>query len=90
MQIAVTVSVDEGRLIVTTHVDDDGPGVPEARRELIFARGVSLRPGGSGQGLALVREVIEVEMRGTVRCEASPHGGARFTLSIPLGCTEQT
>jgi signal transduction histidine kinase len=90
VQIAVAVSLDEGRSVVTTHVDDDGPGVPEAHREVIFARGVSLRPGGSGQGLALVREVIEVEMRGSVRCEASPHGGARFTLSIPLGRTEHT
>ncbi len=90
VQIAVAVSLDEGRSVVTTHVDDDGPGVPEAHREVIFARGVSLRPGGSGQGLALVREVIEAEMRGSVRCEASPHGGARFTLSIPLGRTEHT
>jgi signal transduction histidine kinase len=90
VQIAVAVSLDEGRSVVTTHVDDDGPGVPEAHREVIFARGVSLRPGGSGQGLALVREVIETEMRGSVRCEASPHGGARFTLSIPLGRTEHT
>lgn len=90
VQIAVAVSLDEGRSVVTTYIDDDGPGVPEANREVIFARGVSLRPGGSGQGLALVREVIEAEMRGNVRCEHSPLGGARFTLSIPLGRTEHT
>jgi len=69
---------------VQVTVDDDGPGVPEAHRGSVFQRGFSLRPGGSGQGLALVREVIEDQMRGAVHCGDSPLGGARFSLRIPV------
>ncbi len=63
-------------------VDDNGPGVPTASRKAIFENGFSGRPGGSGHGLALVREVIETEMQGHVFCEDSPLGGARFRLTL--------
>lgn len=69
---------------VTIHVDDNGPGVPETNRSVIFEAGVTLRPGGSGQGLALVRQVVEGEMFGRVTCTNAPLGGARFTILIPL------
>lgn len=76
------------RLVLT--FDDDGPGVPEAHRETIFQPGFALRPEGTGQGLALVRDVVEVELGGVVRCEASTKlGGARFVLVVPIdGRTE--
>ena len=74
-------------------VDDSGPGVPNAERETIFepfARGSASRTaeerdgksGGVGLGLAMVRRVAE-RHGGTVRVDASPLGGARFTLSLP-------
>ena len=75
---------------VELSIDDNGPGVPEEHREEIFRRGFALRPGGSGQGLALVREVVEREMRGAVRCESSPLGGARFVLSFPIAPKENS
>jgi signal transduction histidine kinase len=65
-------------------VDDNGPGVPAGSRRAIYENGFSGRPGGSGHGLALVREVIESEMNGRVVCEDSPLGGARFRLRLPL------
>jgi signal transduction histidine kinase len=82
--IAVTATViADARSIVIT-IDDDGPGVPPAHRESIFARGFSLRPGGTGMGLALTREVVEKELGGTVTCVASPLGGARFEIELPV------
>lgn len=72
------------RALVIT-VDDDGPGVPPQHRDEIFRPGVSLRGGGGGEGLALVREVVEKEMKGRVVCEDSPLGGARFTIRLPAG-----
>jgi signal transduction histidine kinase len=65
-------------------VDDSGPGVPSEYREAIFRRGFSRRPGGTGEGLALVREVVESELRGRVSCETSPLGGARLVLRLPV------
>jgi signal transduction histidine kinase len=72
----------EGASAVRISVEDNGPGVPETMRRAIFDEGISLR-GGSGLGLALVREVFEKEMKGLVACDASPLGGARFVMRIP-------
>lgn len=83
-QLLLAATLTPPRDAVEVTVDDDGPGVPEAHRASVFQRGFSLRPGGSGQGLALVREVIEDQMRGAVHCGDSPLGGARFSLRIPV------
>ena len=69
-------------------VEDDGPGIAEADRERVFDRFVRLDDarsrdaGGSGLGLAIVREIARSH-GGDVRVDASPLGGARFTLRVP-------
>lgn len=80
--VEVSMEATAGRVVL--RVDDDGPGVPVEQRRMIFEQGVTLRSGGSGQGLALVRQVIEGEMRGAVSCGDSPLGGARFEIVIPV------
>lgn len=77
-----------GRVVVT--LEDDGPGVPPQHRERIFEQGFALRQGGSGQGLALVREVVETEMRGEVRCTSGDLGGAKFVLMLPTSAKESS
>ena len=64
-------------------VDDGGPGVPVHLRERVFEDGFTTREGGSGYGLAMTRRIL-TELGGWVRCEASPLGGARFVLALPL------
>jgi signal transduction histidine kinase len=88
--VKVRVSAEVGDLgaDVLVLVEDSGPGVPAEHRSAIFKQGFSLRPGGTGQGLALVREVVESEMGGRATCEDSPLGGARFVLRVPV--TERT
>lgn len=85
-RVEVSLSHERGNAIVT--VDDTGAGVPPPERTRIFERGVSLGNGGSGLGLDLVRELIEDELRGEVRCEDSPLGGARFRLLVPTEVKE--
>lgn len=85
----VSLTIERGADQVSTHVDDNGPGVPAEQRRAIFEPGVTLRSGGSGQGLALVRQVIEDEMRGNITCDESPLGGARFTIVLPANGTRQ-
>jgi signal transduction histidine kinase len=71
-------------------VDDTGPGVPAADRELIFerfarGRGAGRRGsgGGTGLGLALVREHVGAH-GGRVWVTDRPGGGARFVVELPV------
>lgn len=80
-RVEVSFGPEGARVLI--HVDDDGPGVPPEERHVIFEPGVAMRSGGSGQGLALVRRAVEVEMGGAVTCESGPLGGARFTIDLP-------
>ena len=83
VKVGLTLTADSTVRTVSLMVDDNGRGIPAEHHAAIFERGFSLRPDGTGLGLALVREVIADEMRGTVACSASPKGGARFTLQLP-------
>ncbi len=66
-------------------VDDNGTGVPEQERALVFerfTRGSTASRSGSGLGLALVAQQAELH-GGTASLEASPLGGARLMLRLP-------
>lgn len=79
----VRISAERHDREVHINVDDGGPGVPPELRTRIFDDGFTTRPGGSGFGLAFLRQVVERELRGTVSCEHADLGGARFTITIP-------
>jgi signal transduction histidine kinase len=79
--VEITLTASGPRLSVA----DDGPGIPLDERERIFEPFVRLPGsprGGTGLGLAIVRRTIESH-GGTVRCDAPPAGGARFTVRLP-------
>jgi len=70
-------------------VDDEGLGIPEDERELVFdpfyrsPRDRSSRDGGSGLGLAIARS-IAVAHGGVLTAGSSSTGGARLIARIPL------
>ena len=70
---------------ILIHVDDDGIGIPPEDREHVFSaftrldRSRDRATGGYGLGLAITRRVLELH-GGTATANASPLGGARFTL----------
>ncbi|MBV9889389.1 MAG: PAS domain-containing sensor histidine kinase [Rhizobacter sp.] len=78
----VTLGKHRYRLALELHVEDNGPGVPEALRERIFFPLVSGRDGGSGLGLTLARTFIQ-QHHGTVEFESEP-GQTVFKIVIPL------
>lgn len=77
-------------------VEDHGTGVPEAERDLVFARfsrgaGSNRRAGseGVGLGLSLVTEHVALH-KGRVWVEDRPDGeeGARFVVELPVNWDE--
>ncbi|MBC8794175.1 MAG: hypothetical protein C6Y20_21495 [Tagaea sp. CACIAM 22H2] len=78
VQLSTAVDGAEFRI----DVDDDGPGIPAARREEILEPFVSDRAGGIGLGLSIVREIVALH-RGRLAIADSPLGGARFTIWLP-------
>lgn len=77
---AVTVTVRPGLLAV----EDNGPGIPPARREHVFSRYVRLdeRSHGSGLGLAIVRDIAAVHGARLALGEPAGGRGALFTVQF--------
>ena len=81
----VQLSAVSSRNGVEIAVDDNGVGVPEEERIVVFdrfARGSTASRSGSGLGLALVAQQAELH-GGTAVLEQSPLGGARLMLALP-------
>jgi signal transduction histidine kinase len=66
----------------TVRVLDDGPGIPENEREVIFRRfwrRDRRRPGSAGLGLSIVSRIVEAHA-GSITVENRAEGGAAFAL----------
>jgi len=75
--------VEPSGAAVQLTVHDDGTGIPEAQRPLLFesfAR--STKPGGSGLGLYLARRHTEL-LGGKISVTTGPLGGAAFVRTLP-------
>ncbi|HFZ8995942.1 TPA: two-component system sensor histidine kinase PhoQ [Citrobacter freundii] len=77
--VEITASQMDGRLHIV--VDDDGPGIPQSKRDVVFDRGQridTLRP-GQGVGLAVARGITE-QYDGQIIASDSLLGGARMEV----------
>lgn len=85
----VWVSARELERYVEISVDDDGPGLDPSLYEEVFKpftrleEGRSLSKSGMGLGLTVVRDVARSH-GGDVNLSASPHGGLRATIKLPI------
>jgi two-component system sensor histidine kinase TctE len=83
-QVTVSCRAVDGTGVLT--VEDDGPGVPAAERELVFSRfyRLSHNTRGSGLGLAIVRD-IATDHGARIMLEAGPNGkGTAFSVHFEL------
>ena len=81
----VQLSAVSSRAGVEIAIDDDGVGVPEEERAVVFerfSRGSTASVSGSGLGLALVAQQAELH-GGTAALQSGPLGGARLLLRLP-------
>lgn len=85
--VAVAVQHDRDRMQI--FIDDQGPGVPAAFREVIFEPfkqiegSAAHEKGGTGLGLAIANAIVK-EHGGSLAVSDAPGGGARFIIDIPL------
>jgi two-component system sensor histidine kinase ResE len=85
----VTISAAKGKREAHVSVADNGPGISDEDLPYIFERfwrgdkSRSRHNGGSGLGLSIVRQIVELH-RGTITVASPDGGGTRFTVSLPL------
>ncbi len=66
----------------TWRVVDDGPGIPADRRPHLFRPGHTTKPGGTGLGLALSRQLAR-HLGGDLELEPDTGRGTGFRLTVP-------
>jgi signal transduction histidine kinase len=84
--LEVTVGIEEsgdGIAGVRVMVADHGPGVAPEQQARIFEPYVTNKEGGTGLGLALVKQAIEFH-RGSIEVAETPGGGATFIVRLPV------
>ena len=72
----------QGKSVLVT-VDDDGPGIPEERRESVFRPFESDTTGGTGLGLTIARDIVRAH-GGDIVLGNSPMGGLRAQIRLPV------
>ena len=88
-QVTARLLTDRFSGVLMLLVEDTGPGIPEAERELVFQpfyRALGTNVDGSGLGLAIVAEIAQ-QHGATVSIEScdrpAPMPGARITVRFP-------
>jgi two-component system, chemotaxis family, CheB/CheR fusion protein len=79
----VTLAGQHMGTYVQLQVRDTGVGIPAARRATIFEPLYTTKPGGTGLGLYIVREIVAAH-HGQITLESIEGQGTTFTLSLPL------
>ena len=80
---AVTVSASDREDVVAVRFADNGPGIPDERKESIFGKDEKgLESSGTGLGLYLVKSLVD-SYGGSVWVEDNDPDGAVFVVELP-------
>jgi PAS domain S-box-containing protein len=93
---AVRDTTDKGRISITTRregdhirlsIADTGTGIPELNREKIFDPFFTTKEvgRGTGQGLAIVHDIVVEKHDGAIDVESEVGKGTTFHIRIPIG-----
>jgi two-component system osmolarity sensor histidine kinase EnvZ len=86
-RLAITMTREERYLNIA--VEDDGPGIPADKRDLVFRpffrldEARNLDEAGSGLGLAIARDIARIH-GGDIYLSDSAMGGLRATVRLPV------
>jgi two-component system nitrogen regulation sensor histidine kinase GlnL len=81
IRVSVPGTSDRVSLPLEFCVHDNGPGVSEDIRAILFDPFVTTKPNGSGLGLALVAKIVG-EHGGIIECDSTPRG-TTFRILMP-------
>lgn len=82
---SVRVCLQQDSQHITFQVDDNGPGVPSDLKNRIFERFfrvIGSRETGSGLGLSIVKQIVDIH-HGSVRIVESQEPGLRIVITLP-------
>jgi signal transduction histidine kinase len=83
-----SIAIERRNNRVVLHIDDDGPGIPDAERLAIFEpfyrleHSRSRATGGSGLGLTIAKQIVNSH-DGSIAIETSPQKGTRVAIELP-------
>ncbi len=82
----IFVHINKTEQAVLLTIEDNGPGLPQEKIDLLTTPYFSLTPKGTGLGLSIVKKIVS-EHKGELSFANGDIGGARVTLTIPIGDT---
>ncbi len=88
-RIELTLTNTETKATIT--ISDSGPGISKEIQKELFEPFVTTKASGIGMGLGLAISLnIIHELKGSLKVENKPEGGAIFTVELPLIKTKET
>jgi signal transduction histidine kinase len=79
--IRTSYNVEETKIAVS--VSDTGKGIPERYVDKVFEPYFTLKPGGTGLGMALTKRIIE-DHKGTIAIESTEGKGTTVIITLPI------
>ncbi len=77
------IKVEKSKEYIIIRIADDGPGIPDDKKEVIFNAFEALEYGGSGLGLHIVKMIVDMH-KGKVWVEDNKDGGSTFVIKLPM------
>jgi len=81
-RLVVRTSLAESRKLIAVSVSDTGKGIPERYLAKVFEPYFTLKPGGTGLGMALTKRIIE-DHKGTITIQSKEGEGTTMTITLP-------
>lgn len=81
-EIKILLGLDKTSKKIRMVISDDGPGIPEKDKDLIYEPFFTTKPTGIGLGLANARKVVEQHM-GSLKLIDTEGKGTTFEITIP-------
>ncbi len=78
-----TIGQRRHRLVVRVDVSDNGPGIPDELKALVFYPMVTGRSEGTGLGLSIAQSLVN-QHGGLIECHSEP-GNTTFSILLPVG-----